>query len=145
MARNKAELVGKVEKSGPRKDFDSFRIGDTVDVHLKVKEGDKERIQVFTGLVISGSGSGPAGSFTVRRVVGEEGVERVFPYHSPAIARVAVAKTGKVRRSKLYYMRGRMGKQARIAERRTDEGAAAQTPANAAAPREPASTEDADE
>jgi len=134
MARNRQELIRKVEGASPAGDFDSFRIGDTVDVHLAVKEGDKDRIQVFSGLVIARSGSGNSESFTVRRVVGDEGVERIFPVKSPSIKAVKLARAGKVRRAKLFYIRGRAGRRARIAERRgeipADASAPAETPEN---------------
>jgi large subunit ribosomal protein L19 len=121
MARNKMELMKKAEGVLPKDKFDDFNVGDIVDIHLKVKEGDKERIQIFSGLVIGRKGSGASESFTVRRVVGDEGVERMFPLNAPSIDTIKLARKGKVRRAKLYYMRGRMGKQARIAERREDE------------------------
>jgi len=121
MARNKAELIKKVDGVLPKSGFDDFEVGDFVDVHLKVKEGDKERIQIFSGLVIGRKGSGACESFTVRRVVGDEGVERMFPMNAPSIDTVKLARKGKVRRAKLYFMRGRMGKQARIEERREGE------------------------
>jgi large subunit ribosomal protein L19 len=120
MARTREEIMRKVEGPSPKEKFDKFTIGDVVDVHLKVKEGEKERIQVFTGLVIARAGRGASETFTVRRVVGDEGVERIFPYYSPAIDTVKVVRKGKVKRAKLYYMRSRMGKQARIEERRDE-------------------------
>lgn len=121
MARTREEIMRKVEGPSQKEKFDKFAVGDVVDVHLKVKEGEKERIQVFTGLVIGRAGRGASETFTVRRVVGDEGVERIFPYCSPVIDTVKVARKGKVKRAKLYYMRGRMGKQARIEERRGEE------------------------
>jgi len=113
--------MSKVEKNPNRAEFAEFKVGDIVDVHMKVQEGDKERIQIFSGLVMGIKGTGANKSFTVRRVVGDEGVERIFPFLSPTIAKVEVARKGKVRRAKLYYMRGRLGKQARIEERREIE------------------------
>lgn len=96
----------------------SFEIGDTVDVHVKILEGDKERTQVFSGIVISMRGSGTREYFTVRRIVEGEGVERKFPFHSPKIADVVVKRRAKVRRAKLYFLRDRIGKQAfRLKER----------------------------
>jgi len=95
---------------------DGFTIGDTVDVHVKIVEGEKERIQIFTGIVISRKGSGLGEAFTVRRLVGNEGVERVWPLHSPSIDKIEVKKSGKVRRAKLYYLRDRVGKATRLAE-----------------------------
>jgi large subunit ribosomal protein L19 len=95
-----------------------FDIGDTVDVHQRILEGQKERVQVFSGVVIARRGEGMRESFTVRRIVQGEGVERVFPLHSPRIAKVEVKRTGKVRRAKLYYLRDRVGKATRLRERR---------------------------
>ena len=93
-----------------------FRVGDTVDVATRIVEGDKERIQTFTGRVIRRRGAGLSETFTVRRIVMGEGVERIFPTHSPKIAGVKVASRGEVRRSKLYYMRERVGKATRLRE-----------------------------
>lgn len=95
----------------------SFTIGDSVKVHLRIKEGGKERIQVFSGTVIARDGSGSTETFTVRRISFGEGVERVLPVHSPKIAKVEVERSGRVRRSKLYYLRGRSGKSSRLKER----------------------------
>jgi large subunit ribosomal protein L19 len=95
-----------------------FKTGDTVRVHVKIVEGDKERVQIFQGTVISRRGSGASASFTVRKVSAGVGVERVFPVHSPNISKIQVLKKGKVRRSKLYYLRGLRGKKARIAEKK---------------------------
>ena len=96
-----------------------FEIGDTVDVHTKILEGNKERIQVFTGVVIARSGSGSREMFTVRRIVAGEGVERKFPLHSPRIDKVVVKRSSVVRRAKLYFLRDRVGKAVRLKERRT--------------------------
>jgi large subunit ribosomal protein L19 len=93
-----------------------FRVGDTVDVATRIVEGDKERIQTFTGRVIRRRGAGLSETFTVRRIVMGEGVERIFPLHSPKIASIKVASRGGVRRSKLYYMRNRVGKATRLRE-----------------------------
>jgi len=101
-----------IRDSYTRKDPISFSVGDTVNVHTKVKEGDKERIQVFTGVVIGRRGHGLNESFTVRRISYGEGVERVFPIHSPRIEKVVVERHGSVRRAKLSYLRGRIGKSA---------------------------------
>ncbi|MFH0937889.1 MAG: 50S ribosomal protein L19 [Planctomycetota bacterium] len=98
--------------------INSFNIGDTVDVHVKIMEGEKERIQIFSGIVIGRSGSKLNESFRVRRLVSNEGVERVFPLHSPLIDKIEVKKSGKVRRAKLYYLRDRVGKGTRLAEQR---------------------------
>ena len=101
-----------------RDDLPDFQIGDTVDVHLRILEGQKERVQVYTGVVISRRGEGGRSMFTVRRIVQSEGVERIFPLHSPRIARVEVKRTGRVRRAKLYYLRDRVGKATRLRERK---------------------------
>src|SRR5581483_7332596 len=95
-----------------------FQIGDTVDVHQRILEGQKERTQVFSGVVIARRGDGMRESFTVRRIVQGEGVERVFPLNSPKIAKIEVKRTGVVRRAKLYYLRKRVGKATRLRERR---------------------------
>ncbi|MBQ7589304.1 MAG: 50S ribosomal protein L19 [Verrucomicrobia bacterium] len=108
----KQALIDKIESAYTRKDPISFSVGDTVNVHTKVKEGDKERIQVFTGVVIGRRGHGLNESFTVRRISYGEGVERVFPIHSPRIEKVVVERHGSVRRAKLTYLRGRIGKSA---------------------------------
>jgi len=114
------DIVDGIEKRMEKKEIPSFRIGDTVDVHLRIKEGDKERVQIFTGTVISRRGTGAREMFTVRRIVQGEGVERVFPIHSPLISELKVTRSGKVRRSKLYYLRDRVGKATRVKERRRD-------------------------
>ncbi len=97
-----------------------FEIGDTVDVHTRILEGNKERIQIFSGVVIARSGSGSKEMFTVRRIVNNEGVERKFPIHSPKIAKVEVTRSASVRRAKLYYLRDRVGKATRLKERRRE-------------------------
>lgn len=102
--------------------LDDFQIGDTVDVHQRILEGAKERVQVYTGVVIARKGEGARATFTVRRVVQSEGVERVFPLNSPRIAKVEVKRTGRVRRAKLYYLRDRVGKATRLRERRKGTG-----------------------
>ncbi|HIL73325.1 MAG: 50S ribosomal protein L19 [Verrucomicrobia bacterium] len=106
------ELLDKVESAQLRKDPLEFNVGDSVKVHAKVVEGEKERIQVFTGLVIARRGHGMNETFTVRRISYGEGVERVFPVHSPRIDKVIVERQGKVRRAKLTYLRERIGKKA---------------------------------
>ena len=116
------QILELVEKSSLKADVPEFNIGDTVDVHTKILEGDKERIQVFTGVVIARSGSGSREMFTVRRIVANEGVERKFPLHSPRIEKIEVKRGGVVRRAKLYFLRGRTGKSVRLKERRRDEG-----------------------
>ena len=106
------------EKAGLRSDVPPFAPGDTVKVHVKVKEGEKERIQVFQGLVIARKGGGVRETFTVRKISQGVGVERTFPVHSPVLERIEVERHGQVRRAKLYYLRARRGKAARIAEKR---------------------------
>lgn len=108
------ELLKKIEADSLRKDPLNFSVGDTVKVHVKVVEGDKERIQVFAGIVIARGGSGVNESFTVRRISYGEGVERVFPVHSPRVAKVDVERHGSVRRAKLHYLRDRIGKAAML-------------------------------
>jgi len=107
-----------VEQAGAKPDVEEFRIGDQVDVHQRILEGQKERIQIFSGVVIARRGSGLRQTFTVRRIVQGEGVERIFPLHSPKIAKIEVKRTGQVRRAKLYYLRERVGKATRLRERR---------------------------
>jgi large subunit ribosomal protein L19 len=107
-----------MEESYLRTDVPEFRPGDTVAVHVRVVEGDKERIQLYQGVVIARRGGGTRETFTVRKVSGGVGVERIFPLHSPIIDHVDVLRQGKVRRAKLYYLRGRRGTAARIEERR---------------------------
>jgi large subunit ribosomal protein L19 len=118
-------LLKLAEGSSLRDNPLQFDIGDTVDVHTRILEGDKERIQVFNGVVIGRRGSGTRQTFTVRRIVAGEGVERTFPIHSPKIAKLVVKRHGVVRRAKLYYLRDRMGKATRLAERRVKASAAA--------------------
>lgn len=101
-----------------KENLPDFNTGDTLRVHVKIIEGDKERVQIFQGTVISRKGGGVSESFTVRKVSAGIGVERVFPLHSPNISKIQVMKRGKVRRSKLYYLRGLRGKKARIAEKK---------------------------
>ena len=107
-----------VDKLQLRKDHPSFQIGDTIRVHFKIKEGDKERVQVFEGVAIRKKGSMARETITVRKMSFGEGVERVFPLYSPNVESITVVRKGVVRRAKLYYLRGRRGKSARIAERR---------------------------
>jgi len=114
------ELMSLVEKGSMKEEIPFFEIGDTVDVHTRILEGEKERIQVFTGVVIARSGSGTREMFTVRRIVAGEGVERKFPIHSPRVAKIEVKRSGVVRRAKLYYLRDRVGKANRLKERRVD-------------------------
>jgi len=101
-----------------KKKFPSFAAGDTVKVQVQVVEGEKKRLQAFQGIVIQLGGSGMGASFTVRKVSGGVGVERIFPLHSPMLSKITVVKRGRVRRAKLFYLRERKGKSARIAEKR---------------------------
>jgi large subunit ribosomal protein L19 len=111
-------IIKQVEESSLKKDAPVFEVGDTVDVHTKIVEGDKERIQVFAGTVIMKKGQGVNETFTVRRIVNNEGVERGFPIHSPLIAKVVVKRSGENRRAKLFYLRDRVGKAVRLVEKR---------------------------
>lgn len=106
-----------IERSSMKEKLPHFEIGDTVDVHVRILEGEKERIQIFNGVVIARSGSHTREMFVVRRIVQGEGVERKFPIHSPRVADVVVKRSGKVRRAKLYYLRDRTGKAVRLKER----------------------------
>ncbi len=115
------DAIRLVEAAHLRKDRDGFEPGDTVRVHVKVIEGEKERTQVFEGVVIRKRGEGGRASFTVRRISYGVGVERTFPLHSPRIERVEVVRRGRVRRSKLYYLRNLAGKAARLREKRTTQ------------------------
>jgi large subunit ribosomal protein L19 len=110
------QILELVEKSSLKTDVPDFAIGDTVDVHTRILEGEKERIQIFNGVVIARSGSGSREMFTVRRIVQGEGVERKFPLHSPKIAKIEVKRSGVVRRAKLYFLRDLKGKAARMKE-----------------------------
>ena len=110
-------LMELVEQSSMKPTVPKFEIGDTVDVHVRILEGDKERIQIFNGVVIARSGDKTREMFVVRRIVQGEGVERKFPLHSPRIADVVVKRSGKVRRAKLYYLRNLSGKAVRLKER----------------------------
>ncbi len=103
-------IIDKIESEQFRKDSPSFQVGDTVRVHTKVVEGDKERIQIFTGVCLGRRGRGLNATFTVRRISYGEGVERVFPLHSPRVDKIEVERQGSVRRAKLSYLRGRVGK-----------------------------------
>jgi large subunit ribosomal protein L19 len=114
------DVLREAEKFSLRSDRPAFSPGDSVRVHVKVKEGEKERIQVFAGVVIARRGGGSRETFTVRKISGGVGVERVFPLHSHMIERVEVDRRGDVRRAKLYYLRELKGKAARIEEKRAD-------------------------
>jgi large subunit ribosomal protein L19 len=114
------KILALVEQGSLKAEKPVFAIGDTVDVHCRILEGDKERIQIFSGTVIARSGSGSREMFTVRRIVQGEGVERKFPLNSPRIAKVEVKRSGVVRRAKLYYLRQRSGKSTKLRERRVE-------------------------
>jgi large subunit ribosomal protein L19 len=119
-----SQIVSDIAAKSMKESVDDFRVGDTVDVHVRIVEGEKERIQVFTGTVIARKGGRKASAcFTVRRVVEGEGVERVFPLHSPRVEKVVVKKGGRTRRAKLHFLRGRTGKATKLAERRDARGA----------------------
>jgi len=112
-------VVDKVRMSGLKENVTDFAVGDSVKVYVKIVEGDTERVQLFAGTVIARRGSGIEATFTVRRVVSGQGVERVFPVNSPRIDRIEVVRKGRVRRAKLYYLRSKIGKAARVKELRT--------------------------
>jgi large subunit ribosomal protein L19 len=113
----KTEIMDFVESGSLKKEIPYFEIGDTVEVHCRIKEGEKVRIQLFSGTVIARSGRGMNEMFMVRRVIGDEGVERVFPLHSPNVVDVKAIRSGKTRRSKLFYLRDRVGKAVRLPHR----------------------------
>jgi large subunit ribosomal protein L19 len=116
---NKAEIIKFVEETViEKKEFPRFKAGDTITVHYKIKEGNKERIQNFTGVVLQRSGKGMNATFTVRKISGNVGVERIFPISSPFIEKIDVNKRGVVRRARIFYMRELRGKKARIKEER---------------------------
>lgn len=139
-------VILELEKSMMRSDLPDFRSGDTIAVHYKIKEGDRERIQIFEGVVIAKKGGGVRETFIVRKVSYGVGVERIFPLHSPLIDKIEIKKKGKVRKAKLYYLRGRSKKASRIKERSRYEQVAATNgsplPATEAEPQseEPAGT-----
>jgi len=126
---NKTDLI---ERPFLRTDLPEFRPGDTVKVHVRVVEGNRERVQVFQGVVIRRSGGGARESFTVRKISFGVGVERTFPLHSPSISKLELVQRGRVRRAKLYYLRDLRGKKARIKERRIDDAKLAAMEATAA-------------
>jgi len=111
-------IIDEVEKDYEKESIPDFAAGDTVKVHFKIKEGEKERIQIFQGHVIARKHAGLRETFTVRKITFGVGVERIFPVHSPNIAKIEVVTRGKVRRAKLYYLRGKSKKEARIKEKR---------------------------
>ncbi len=116
MSRNK--FIELVDAKHKREDPPQFRVGDTVNMHINIREGDKQRVQIFNGVVIARKGAGTGETFTVRRIVANEGVERIFLLHSPSIVKVEVVRSGKVRRAKLYFLRDRVGKSRRLREKR---------------------------
>ena len=119
----KTEMLDAVESKSLKKNIPHFEIGDIVDVHCSIKEGDKERTQVFTGTVIARKGRGINETFTVRRIVNDEGVERIFPVHSPSVIDVKPVRSGKTRRAKLYYLRKRTGKAVKLIQRHSEHSA----------------------
>jgi large subunit ribosomal protein L19 len=128
--KNRDELV---EKKKLAADVPQFDIGDTVDVHTRILEGEEERIQIFSGTVIARSGSGLREMFSVRRIVAGEGVERKFPLHSPKVAKIEVKRRGVTRRAKLYYLRERVGKAVKLRERKAAVAAGKEGAADAQA------------
>jgi len=116
----KTEMLEAAERSSLKKDIPHFEIGDVVEVHCRIKEGDKERIQVFAGTVIARKGRGINEMFTVRRIVANEGVERIFPVNSPNVVGIKAIRSGKTRRAKLYFLRKRTGKAVKLAPRHSD-------------------------
>ena len=110
------KIIEQVEQAYLKKDIPQFTVGDTVDVHTRIIEGEKERIQIFAGTVIMKKGKGMNETFTVRRIVNNEGVERIFPLHSPFISKVVVKRGGETRRAKLFYLRDRVGKAVKLTE-----------------------------
>ena len=110
------ELIREIEKEQLKASVDEFRVGDTVKVHAKVKEGQRERIQIFEGIVLKRQGGGARETFTVRKLSGGVGVERTWPVHSPNVDKIEVVRHGKVRRAKLTFLRGRVGKSAKLKE-----------------------------
>ena len=136
-------IIENIEKPHLKSDVPQFSVGDTVEVHTRIVEGEKERIQVFSGTVIMRRGKGINETFTVRRIVNNEGVERIFPLHSPFISKVTVKRGGETRRAKLFYLRNRVGKAVRLTEKRkptkkdaADAASSAPTEGGAGAARE---------
>jgi large subunit ribosomal protein L19 len=119
----KTILLDAVESKNLKEKTPHFEVGDIVDVHCRIKEGDKERTQVFTGTVISRKGRGINEKFTVRRIVNNEGIERIFPLHSPNILDIKPVRSGKTRRAKLYYLRERTGKSVKLTQRHSEHTA----------------------
>lgn len=127
--RNLQKIVAGVVETQlkPASDFPDLQIGDTIDVHCRIIEGDKERIQVYQGVLIAMKGAGINRTITVRRIVANEGVERIFPLHSPRIARIELVRRSETRRAKLYYLRDRVGKSRRLRDRKEAVEAVAAT------------------
>jgi len=117
------KVLDKIEQEQMKKELPAFRAGDTLRVHVKIKEGDKERIQVFEGTCIGLRRAANHSTFTVRKMSFGHGVERIFPLHSPVVDKIEVVRSGRVRRAKLYYLRKLRGKAARLKEVRTEQGA----------------------
>jgi large subunit ribosomal protein L19 len=117
---SKTELLDAIEAKSLKANLPHFEVGDTVDVSCRIKEGDKERVQVFSGTVISRKGRGINEYFTVRRIVDNEGVERIFPLHSPNIIDIKAVRSGKRRQAKLYYLRQRTGKAVKLSQRHSE-------------------------
>ncbi len=113
----KTQMLDAVEGKSLKENIPHFEIGDTVNVHCRIREGEKERVQIFSGTVIARRGRGVNENFTVRRMIGNEGVERIFPLHSPNVIDVKALRSGKTRRAKLYYLRKRTGKSVRLPQR----------------------------
>jgi large subunit ribosomal protein L19 len=116
----KTKFLESVESKSLKQEVPHFEVGDTVDVHCRIQEGDKTRTQIFTGTVIARKGRGINESFTVRRMVGNEGVERKFPLHSPNVLDVRATRSGRVRRAKLYFLRKRTGKAVKLSQRHSE-------------------------
>ena len=127
------QILSQVEQPHLKTNVPQFEVGDTVDVAVRIVEGDKERVQIFSGTVIMRKGSGINSTFTVRRIVNNEGVERIFPLHSPFISSITVKRSGERRRAKLFYLRDRVGKAVRLTEKRKakkDEGGGTGAPSD---------------
>tara|TARA_B100000029_G_scaffold487149_1_gene542313 strand:- start:458 stop:826 length:369 start_codon:yes stop_codon:yes gene_type:complete len=115
---NKQHIIESITEGQLKHDFPAFSVGDTLDVHVRIIEGDKERTQVYQGVLIAQKGKGVNRTITVRRIVANEGVERIFPLHSPRIAKIEVVRRGDARRAKLYFLRDRVGKSRRLRDQR---------------------------
>ena len=123
------KIIESIEQKYLKKEVPEFHVGDTVDVATRIIEGEKERIQVFSGTIIMVKGAGVNQTFTVRRIVNNEGVERIFPTHSPFISKVTVRRSGESRRAKLFYLRQRVGKAVRLADKQRKPGKKDEEPA----------------